>query len=65
MGSSRAEPTIIAVRFGVPMTLASIGDALGLSQERVRQVESEAIARVTGYVETRQTARSEGTADED
>jgi DNA-directed RNA polymerase sigma subunit (sigma70/sigma32) len=47
------------------MTLASIGDALGLSQERVRQVESEAIARVTGYVETRQTARSEGTADED
>jgi Sigma-70, region 4 len=59
------ERTIIAVRFGVPMTLASIGDAIGLSQERVRQLESQAIARVSSYVETRLSARSEGSGDED
>jgi hypothetical protein len=52
------ERTIIAVRFGVPMTLAAIGDALGISMERVRQLESQAIAGVAAYVEKRQSEES-------
>jgi len=48
------ERTIIAVRFGEPMTLADIGDALGITRERVRQLEGQAIARVAEYVEAAQ-----------
>jgi hypothetical protein len=57
------ERTIIAVRFGVPMTLADISDALGLSRERIRQLESQAIARVAAYVEERQSHESEEIGD--
>jgi RNA polymerase sigma factor (sigma-70 family) len=46
--------TIIAIRFGVPMTLQDIGNALGVTRERVRQMESQAIARVAAYVEAAQ-----------
>jgi DNA-directed RNA polymerase sigma subunit (sigma70/sigma32) len=39
------------------MTLADIGDALGISRERVRQEESQAIARVAERVEVSQSER--------
>jgi Sigma-70, region 4 len=49
--------TIIAVRFGAPMTLADIGDALGISMERVRQLEVQAVATVGENVEAVQDER--------
>jgi RNA polymerase sigma factor (sigma-70 family) len=51
------ERTIIAVRFGGHMTLADIGDALGISRERVRQLESKAIADVRESVKVAQDER--------
>jgi RNA polymerase sigma factor (sigma-70 family) len=59
------ERTIIAVRFGGSMTLEAIGDGLGLSRERVRQLESQAIARVAAYAENRQKAQPYGVEAED
>jgi DNA-directed RNA polymerase sigma subunit (sigma70/sigma32) len=50
MESPGAERTIIALRFGGSMTLADIGDALGISRERVRQLEGEAIEDIAECV---------------
>jgi hypothetical protein len=44
------ERTIIAVRFGGHMTLAAIGDALGVSRELVRQREGRAIGTIAKAV---------------
>jgi RNA polymerase primary sigma factor len=44
------EATVLRLRFGLndeePKTLKEIGECLGLTRERVRQIESEALAKL-------------------
>jgi RNA polymerase primary sigma factor len=53
--------TIIRLRFGLgggdPMTLKEIGTVLGLTRERVRQIESETLASLALELDGVQTAR--------
>jgi RNA polymerase primary sigma factor len=55
----RLEPrdaTVIRLRFGLdgrePMTLKKIGDTFGLTRERVRQVERQALAKLAEFLES-------------
>ena len=45
------EATVLRMRFGLndeePKTLKEIGEQLGLTRERVRQIESEALAKLS------------------
>lgn len=46
----KREATVLRMRFGLddeePKTLKEIGESLGLTRERVRQIESEALAKL-------------------
>ncbi len=46
----RAERTVLILRFGLngddPWTLSAVGDFLGLTRERIRQIENRAISRL-------------------
>ena len=50
------EATVLRMRFGLddhePRTLKEIGEALGLTRERVRQIETEALAKLAAGLET-------------
>jgi RNA polymerase primary sigma factor len=49
------EATVIRLRFGLdghsPMTLSAIGQRIGLTRERIRQLEVQALARLSGVPE--------------
>jgi len=54
------ERQILSMRFGLkddnPRTLREIGDALGISRERVRQIENQALAKLRRGVQARALA---------
>jgi len=49
------EATVLRLRFGLednePRTLKEIGETLGLTRERVRQIETEALAKLAESLE--------------
>jgi len=51
-GLEERESTVIRMRFGLdscsPMTLREVGETLGLTRERVRQLESQALQKLMG-----------------
>jgi len=55
------QQTVIVLRYGLrgsePKTLAEIGQRLGVSRERVRQLETEALKHLARMRETESLAR--------
>ena len=57
---SEKERQILSMRFGLgddnPRTLREIGDALGISRERVRQIENQALTKLRRGAQSRALA---------
>src|SRR5207247_8867781 len=51
------EATVLRMRFGLndnePRTLKEIGESLGLTRERVRQIETDALAKLASGLDAR------------
>ena len=60
---SEREAKILRMRYGIgvenPMTLSEIGEALGLTRERIRQIEMEAIRNMQEMMQRRPGYREE------
>ena len=52
------EARVLAMRYLEDMTLREIGDALGVTQERIRQIEKKAIWRILPRAMSDKSARS-------
>jgi RNA polymerase primary sigma factor len=54
---SQREATVLRMRFGLddqePKTLQVIGELLGLTRERVRQIEHDALNKLSGIMQMR------------
>ena len=52
----KREATVLRMRFGLddeePKTLKEIGERLGLTRERVRQIENEALSKLSESLQT-------------
>ena len=64
------EATVLRMRFGLddhePHTLKEIGESLGLTRERVRQIETEALGHLAdGLKDPRELALELAELDED
>jgi len=57
------ESTVLRMRFGLgehePHTLKEIGEQLGLTRERVRQIETEALGRLADGIKDPRERREE------
>lgn len=57
------EQVVIMARFGLkdgfPMTLAEVGKEFGVTRERIRQIEFEALRRIREYMKTKNIKNSD------